>query len=222
MPLDLNQTRLYARQLALPAVGPEGQECLLRARVVIFIERDATAVGDSAAAESAALYLRAAGVGNVTVADIPGDEAGFAAALRGADLAVRFAFDDDALMDAITEAGLPLVVGRINQDVIEMLSLRRQRPCRHPSASPDMPVPASLPLHPVRRAARDSEPGAAAIVAATLAATEALFVILDSKRAPAGQLLRLPLTGAEPTTVTIPWPPPCPLCEGPRPTVNLS
>jgi hypothetical protein len=225
LPLDLHQTRLYARQLALPAVGPEGQERLGAARVVIFVERGARATGDAVAADSAALYLRAAGVGTVTVAEIPSDERGFAEALRDADLAMRFAFDDDALMDAVTEAGLPLVVGRINQDVIELLSLRRQRPCRHPTASPDAPVPASMPLHPVRRAARDPAPGAAAVVAATLAATEVLFVLLDKERAPSGQLLRLPLAAAstgESTTVAIPWPPSCPLCEGPRPKVNLS
>ncbi|HEY0711855.1 MAG TPA: hypothetical protein VGF45_04220 [Polyangia bacterium] len=222
MPLDLHQTRLYARQIALPSVGPEGQERLARASVVIFAERDARATGDTVAADSTALYLRAAGVGAVTVAEIPLDERGFAEALQGAQLAIRFAFDDDALMDAVTEAGLPLVVGRINQDVIELLSLRQQRPCRHPSASPDAPVPASLPLHPVRRAARDPAPGAAAVVAATLAATEALFVLLERDRQPTGQLLRLPLSGGEPTTVAIPWPPSCPLCEGPRPKVNLS
>jgi hypothetical protein len=222
VPLDLHQTRLYARQIALPAVGPEGQERLAAARVVIFVERDARAAADTIAPDTTALYLRAAGVGDVTVNEIPADESGFAEALRGAQVAVRFAFDDDALMDAVTEAGLPLVVGRINHDVIELLSLRRQRPCRHPSASPDAPVPASLPLHPVRRAARDPAPGAAGVVAATLAATEALFVLLQPDRFPIGQLLRLPLTGGEPTTVAIPWPPGCPLCEGPRPKVNLS
>ena len=49
--------RRYARQIALPEIGPEGQARICAARVAV--------VGADLAAETAALYLRAAGVGTV-------------------------------------------------------------------------------------------------------------------------------------------------------------
>jgi hypothetical protein len=51
----------YARQRAVPAIGPRGQLALAKARVVVD--------GDQADAELAARYLAGAGVGQLCVAD---------------------------------------------------------------------------------------------------------------------------------------------------------
>ena len=55
--MDRDAAHRYARQIALPEIGPEGQARICGARVAV--------VGDDLAAETAALYLAAAGVGAV-------------------------------------------------------------------------------------------------------------------------------------------------------------
>jgi molybdopterin/thiamine biosynthesis adenylyltransferase len=59
--LTPEQRQRYARHLALAEVGPEGQQCLLRARVLI--------VGVGALGSPVALYLAASGVGTIGLAD---------------------------------------------------------------------------------------------------------------------------------------------------------
>ena len=61
--MDVVDVARYARQIALPEIGPEGQERIGAARVAI--------VGADRAAETAAIYLRAAGVGEVTPISSP-------------------------------------------------------------------------------------------------------------------------------------------------------
>jgi hypothetical protein len=197
--LDLQQTRLYARQIALPAVGAEGQQRLLAATVVVFRELDVLAAG--ATAETAAEYLRAAGVGQVIVVAAPREAAGWREALGGVNLALRFAFDDDALVPAAIEAGVPLVLGRVADDTIDLLAFRQQGACAH-----------RRPARPQGAAAPTQEAGAAAILLATLAATECLWMLIEPARQPAARLLRLPLGGGAPRNDEIPWPPACPLC----------
>lgn len=57
----MNENNRYARQTALPEIGPEGQEKLLRASVLC--------VGAGGLGSPALLYLAAAGIGRIGVAD---------------------------------------------------------------------------------------------------------------------------------------------------------
>ncbi len=55
--MDVVDVARYARHIALPEIGPEGQSRIGAARVAVF--------GADLTAETAATYLRAAGVGQV-------------------------------------------------------------------------------------------------------------------------------------------------------------
>jgi molybdopterin-synthase adenylyltransferase len=61
MNLNTEQSRRYDRQIRLPEIGVEGQESLLKARVLV--------IGAGGLGSSAAFYLVAAGVGTVEIAD---------------------------------------------------------------------------------------------------------------------------------------------------------
>jgi len=214
----------FARQLALPEVGPAGQERLVAARVVI--------VGGGLAAETVARYLAAAGVGTLRLlgsgaaaawaADLRGSNpdvalehervptggAAWMAALDGASLVVRADFGDDALMPAAVRRGLPLIVLRDDEAAADVVSFRAHGPCPH--APLDVPVLAAVPR----------PEGAASVVAGTLAASEALHVLLaheaSASRARAGRArhLRVPLDGGDATAQDLPWTPECFACGG--------
>jgi hypothetical protein len=198
--LTLEATRRYARQIALPEVGPEGQARLAAAAVVVV------GAGD-AAARVAAEYLRAGGVGRVDLIDPPGraDADAWSRALAGARLVLRFRFDDDPLLRTAIRLGVPALIGRAGAAGIDLFSFRRHGPCPH--VDPDVPLHAGAASTPT---------GAAAVVLGTLAASEALQLLIDPQASPRARLLRLGLDpdAPPPTVQEIPWAPECFRCGG--------
>jgi hypothetical protein len=197
--LSLEQTRRFARQIALAEVGVDGQSRLARAAVAL--------VGPDPGAQVAAEYLTAAGVGRVERLVPPTEGAAWLPALTGANAVARFGFDDDALLRATVRLGLPVVFGRALPDQVDVLSFRRHGPCPH--------VVLDIPPRP---AAPPAEVGAAGTILGALVATELLGVLLAPGSGPRARLLRLPLAAQEPTasphTTEIPWAPECFICGG--------
>jgi hypothetical protein len=102
--------------------------------------------------------------------------------------------------------GVPAVVLRAEPDLVDVIAFRRHGPCPH--AALDVPA---------RAAAGAPDPGAAAVVAGTLAAAEALWILAAAPPVPAPRARHLRLRlgeAAEPTTQEIPWTPECFLCGG--------
>jgi hypothetical protein len=219
--MDVATATRFARQLALPEVGPAGQARLVAARAVV--------VGDGLAAETAARYLVAAGVGtlrllgpNATLAwddDLrasnpavalehgprPGDGAAWMAALEDVAVVVRADFDDDALMPAAIRRAVPLVVLRGDEQVADVVSFRAHGPCPH------------APLEVPRVAAVPVPESAASVVAGTLAAAEALHILIGAgapERAARARHLRVPLDGGDAVSQDLPWTPECFACGG--------
>jgi hypothetical protein len=222
--MDVATVTRFARQLALPEVGSAGQERLVAARAVV--------VGDGLAAETAARYLAAAGVGSLRLlggrsnlrwdeslrasnpgvalehAPRPTDGAAWMAALDGVALVVRADFDDDALMPAAIRRGVPIVVmrGQENgENVVDVVSFRKHGPCPH--APLDVPLVAAVPV----------PEGAASVVAGTLAAAEALHILIATDipaRAARAHHLRVPLDGGDAVSQDLPWTPECFACGG--------
>jgi hypothetical protein len=205
MTLDLAAARRYGKQIALPDFGPIGQERVLAAEVAL--------VGSDLAIETCALYLAGAGVQRfrrIGAEGWPGDGAAWEAALEGVALVVRSGFDDDPMLRAAVRRGVPVVVMRAAGDLVDLLALRRHGPCPHQEL--DLPA---------RPAAEAPEDGAGAVLAGTLAASEALLLLARPGEPPRARHLRLPLGGDEPTVVEIPWAPECFLCGGSGREVTL-
>jgi hypothetical protein len=178
--MNLEQAQRFSRQIALPEVGPQGQTRICATRVLV--------VGAGLAAETAASYLRAAGVGQVIVRqEAPSGGGAWLAALGAVDLVVRFDFDEDPMLGAAQRVGLPVVVARATPGQVDVLSFPRRAPA--PAASLEVP----------RQRAAATTSGAADVVAGTLAAAEALVRIApvdgDIGRV---RHLRLPLDGGTP------------------------
>jgi hypothetical protein len=178
----------HARHITLPEIGPEGQARIAAARVTI--------VGRDLAAEIAATYLRAAGVEQLSVVDAPPPGEGWLDALSRADIVVRSGFDDDAMGGVAAGLGLPVVIVRARPDAVDLLSFPR-RPVS-PGAPADTPFVAAAP----------PDEGPSAVLAGTLAATEALHVIARGDAARAApdapiRHLRLPLDGRDPLVQAI-------------------
>ncbi len=216
------QARRFARQLALPEVGPAGQERLLRARVAI-VGRD---VGDLVS-ETAARALAAAGVGTLRLlgardaavdaalrASNPdivlerearpqgGGGVAWVHALAGVDLVVRVGFDDDALLRAAVRTGVPVVVTQVKDGAADVVAFRKHGPCPH--APLDVPV----------RATTSGEPEAGDVVAGLLAAAEALTILIGNGGDARARHLRAPFDGRDATAQEIPWTPECFTCGG--------
>lgn len=192
--MDLAAVRRYSRQIALPEIGVDGQERILAAEVAL--------VGRGMALETATRYLAGAGVGRFRmIEELPADGAGWVSALTGATLILRAGFDDDPMLRAAVRLGIPVVVMR-GGEAVDVVSFRHHGPCPH--AALDVPV----------RAADDAgDDGALAVLAGTLAATEALWRIVQPADGPRARHLKLRLD-AEPVAQDIPWSPECFLCGG--------
>jgi hypothetical protein len=175
----------HARHIALPEIGPEGQARISAARVAV--------IGADVTAETAATYLRAAGVGQV----FEGSEllSGLALARafknlpRDYDLIIRSGFDETP-MDAIAaRLGLPMIFVRATATEVDLVSFSGRVPS--PDAQANVPFKAAAP----------ATNAASAVLAGTLAAAEALHVIVREASGPFPQKirhLRLPLDGREP------------------------
>jgi molybdopterin-synthase adenylyltransferase len=172
--VNVEDVQRYARQIALPEIGVDGQERLAAARVAVL--------GDDRAAQVAAQYLSAAGVGTI----LPD--------LDGAELVVRSGFDDDAVLGMTKRLGIPAVFVRSQPDMVDLISF--------PARAPDPDAPLDLPATTATR----PHDGAAAVVAGTLAASEAIQVLLGRGPRARARLLRLPLDGRPPQGQEIPWP----------------
>jgi hypothetical protein len=184
--LDAAAIQRYARQITLPEIGADGQERICRARVVV--------AGGDLAAETAARYLEAAGVGTVIeLGTLPDGGEAWMAALDGAALVVRSGFDDDAMLGATKRLALPAVIVRGRATVVDLVSF----PARAPL--PD------APFDPARPSAEPVWQGASAVVAGTLAAAEALHVLAGQRPPGGAHVLRLPLDGKAPEVQEIPW-----------------
>jgi hypothetical protein len=193
VPLDLAQSRRHSRQIALPELGREGQERLAQATAVV--------VGEDVAATTIATYLAAAGVGTLRRVAAAGNGEGWLQALAGASIVVRSSFDDDAMVRAAVRLAVPAVIARAQADGVDVVAFRKHGPCAH--AALDVPV----------QAAAAGAQGATAVLAGTLAATEALW-ILAGQSGPRARHLRLALDGGDAVTHEIPWTPECFLCGG--------
>jgi hypothetical protein len=209
--LTLEATRRYARQIALPEIGPDGQARIAAARVVV--------VGGDAAARTAADYLRGGGVGRVDLIDAPGEAPEtvdvWSHALQSAALVIRFSFDDDPLLRTAIRLGVPALIGTVRPDGdgVDLFAFRKHGPCPH--------VGQDIPLRP---ASGGGASGAAAVVLGTLAASEALQLLVDPQAPPRARLLRVVLApgGPPPGVQEIPWAPECFRCGGNSPEANFA
>jgi hypothetical protein len=175
----------------------EGQERLLAAEVAL--------VGSGLALEAAARYLSGAGVRRfrmIGAQDWPMDGEAWLSALAGVTLILRAGFDDDPMLRAAVRLGVPVVVMRGGQSGADLVSFRHHGPCPH--AALDVPMRIAEPV---------PEDGALAVVAGTLAATEAAWRIACPDEGPRARHLKLTLEG-EPVAQDIPWAPECVLCGG--------
>jgi hypothetical protein len=178
--VDVADVTRYARHIALPEIGPEGQARISAARVAV--------VGADLAAETAATYLRAAGCQVVeetrSVSEI--------------DLIVRSGFDDTPLDAEAARLGLPFIAVRATPEAVDMVAF-----------SGRVPSPDARPEVPFKAAGTPTSDDASAVLAGTLAAAEALQTIVREAApfTPRIRHMRLPLDGREPLVQEIGAPP---------------
>jgi hypothetical protein len=188
--LDVVDVARFARQIALPEIGPEGQSRIGAARVVV--------VGGDLTAETAATYLRAAGVGNLfPLPAVRGegqaegsDATDWRALLSNVDLVVRSGFDDTPLDAEVARLGLPAVFVRATPEAVDLVSFSGRVPSSDARAET-----------PFTAAGTPTTDDGSAVLAGTLAAAEALQVIVRESSGPFSpriRHMRLPLDGRDP------------------------
>jgi hypothetical protein len=129
-------------------------------------------------------------------------------AIAGAAAIVRSGFDDDALLRAAVRLGVPAVIMRGTGAAADVISFRKHGPCPHL----DLAVPE-------QGAGLVPDEGPAAVVAAQLAAAEALVIIAGAATGVArARHVRVTLDGDPsegPTRAAdVPWTPECVACGG--------
>jgi sulfur-carrier protein adenylyltransferase/sulfurtransferase len=177
----------YARHIALPEIGAEGQARISAARVAV--------VGSDLTAETAATYLRAAGVGQVFEASEILSDPRLKNTVARFDLLIRSGFDDAPMDGVAARLGMPVIFVRATPDAVDMVSFSG----RAPASDARVEVPFKAAATPP---ARDGS----AVLAGTLAAAEALQVIVREATGPFPpriRHLRLPLDGREPLVQAI-------------------
>lgn len=143
--------------------------------------------------------------------------AGWLAALSGVAAVVRSGFDDDAMLRAAVRLGIPAIVLRASADTADVLSFRRHGPCPH--------LDLDLPQRP---AAVPSQDGPTAVLAAEMAAAEALLVLAGATSGDGrARHVRVTLNGAAgdapPARATdLPWTPECFNCGGTAAEMSFS
>jgi hypothetical protein len=194
--LNVDDVARYARQIALPEIGPEGQSRIGAARVLV--------VGGDLTAETATTYLRAAGVENlfpVAAVRAEGQGAGAArsggsdatnwrALLSNVDLVVRSGFDDTPLDAEVARLGLPAIFVRATPEAVDLVSFSGRVPSSDARAET-----------PFTAAGTPTTDDSAAVLAGTLAAAEALQLIVRESSGPFSpriRHMRLPLDGRDP------------------------
>jgi hypothetical protein len=227
----------------LPEVGSDGQARIGAATVAVV----GKLAGDDLACETAARCLAAAGVGRLRLlgrrppepaviaalrasnpelaleqaAAWPSDGAAWMAELAGCAAVVRSGFDDDAMLRAAVRLAVPAVVVRGRGDAVDVVSFRRHGPCPH--------TPLGVPEQDAERDGPEGDgagggdgvtlAAAAAVVAGTLGAAEALAVIAGAATGQArARHVRVTFAGgegrAQDMAQDIPWAPECFACGG--------
>jgi hypothetical protein len=151
-------------------------------------------LGADLTAETAATYLRAAGVGQVFEATALVSTAlegqAFKSLPQDFDLIIRSGFDDAPMDGVAARLGVPMIFVRAQPDAVDMVAFSGRAPS--PDARADVPF---------RAAATPTTNDASAVLAGTLAAAEALHAIVREASGPftpSIRHLRLPLDGREP------------------------
>ncbi|MBC8131624.1 MAG: hypothetical protein H7X95_01480 [Deltaproteobacteria bacterium] len=128
------------------------------------------------------------------------------AAVLGATIVVRSGFDDDSMLRAAVRLALPVVVMRGREDRIDVVSFRRHGPCAH------------APLDVPEKAGAAPEDGAGTVVAAHIAAAEALALVAGAITGEGrARHVSIPIPGAAvwpERSTDIPWSPECFACGG--------
>ena len=208
-PLSLAEVQRYARHLPLPEIGVAGQARINRSRALVVAAGKTAHAGGSAAVD----YLLAAGLQQVVLSDFPPSPDACSQALQGMSLAICFGLHDHPLLTMAVRAGIPLLAVRASSLGVDLLAFRRHGPCPHRELPPVRPIDAQ-PSSP--------EDAAAAVLAATMAASEALLLLAAPEAGPRARLLRLPLDGSGPSHATLPWSPECFLCGGQQQSASFT
>lgn len=217
-------------------MGIAGQEKILAGTVALIGNVDR--VDGDLTCDTAQRYLAAAGVGTLRLFGCgtaegpsvgahsraephawPATASAWAQSLAGCDVVMRsgFAEDADAILDVSARLGIPLVVVRDSDDVVEVVRFAGRRAGNAPFAheedsqtgAPQSQSQSQSQSRPQARDGRAPVGPAGAVVAGTLAACEVLLLLAQVAGRPAAgaRHVRLPLDGGEPVTQNIPWPP---------------